>query len=58
MSIADYIYKNIPKDYPNMYLDGYTPEQIRSAVVRDMLEQHQTVDDGFEVHIKSEVKKK
>ncbi len=56
MTISDYIYKNVPKYYPNMYLDGYTPEQIRSAIIRDMLAETQT--EPVEVHISSEVKKK
>ena len=59
MTLSDYIYENLPHYYPSMYLDGYTPEQIREAAHRDMIAEYGNHDpDGYEVHITSEVKKK
>ena len=59
MTLSDYIYENLPHYYPSMYLDGYTPEQIREAAHRDMIAEYGNNDpDGYEVHITSEVKKK
>lgn len=58
MKVQDYLYRNLPRYFPTMYLEGYTPEQILLAAHRDMIQEYATEPDGFEVHIKSEVKKK
>ena len=58
MTISEYIYRKTPKYYPNMYLDGYNPAQIRQAVVRDMMAEQEEQDNELDVHITSEVKKK
>ena len=58
MTLNDYIYANLPTYYPTMYLDGYTPEQIREAAHRDMIEEYTSKPEGYEVHITSEVKLK
>lgn len=58
MSIADYVSKHIPDYYPSMYLDGYSPEEILIARRKSMLAALDNTDEGFEVKIVSEVKKK
>ena len=56
MTIGEYIHRNVPKYFPNMYLEGYTPEQIRFAVIRDMMEEHEPIE--YQVKFESEVKVK
>ena len=63
MTLSDYIYKNLPRYYPTMYLDGYTPNQIREAASRDMIaeieaRQQKSEPEDYNIHITSEVKKK
>ena len=59
MTISDYIYQNLPHYYPSMYLEGYTPEQIREAAHRDMIAEYAAGEaEGYDVHITSEVKVK
>ena len=36
MTLSDYYNRNIPEYYHTMYLDGYTPEQIRYALKKKM----------------------
>lgn len=50
--------KHIPDYYPSMYLDGYSPEEILIARRKSMLAALDNTDEGFEVKIVSEVKKK
>ena len=52
------IFKNVPEYYHWMYLDGYTPEQIRYALKKTVLKNSEK-DDDEEVNIRivSTVKK-
>ena len=58
MTLQNYFYNNLPKYYPSMYLDGYTPEQILATAHKDMIEEYTAEPEGYEVHITSEVKLK
>ena len=49
--IEKVIFKNVPEYYHWMYLDGYTPEQIRYAFKKTVLKNLQK-DDGEEVDIR------
>ena len=40
MSIFDYKYRNVPEYYNTMYLDGFTPAEIRYAL-RKQIEREQ-----------------
>ena len=40
MTLAQYYDKQIPDYYDGMYLDGYTPAQIRHAAVRKILKRY------------------
>lgn len=51
MTLSDY-YNQVPEYYPTMYLDGYTPQQILTAMRRQMAES-QSVN---EIKVTSEVK--
>ena len=58
MTLYDYIGRQIPNYYPTMYLDGYTPEQILSAVRGQMKAQMmEAAPTDYNIHITSEVKK-
>ena len=58
MTLYDYIGRQIPNYYPTMYLDGYTPEQILSAVRGQMKAQAAEAEPtDYNIHITSEVKK-
>lgn len=37
MSLQDQIINRLPEYYDTMYLDGYTPEEIRTALKASML---------------------
>ena len=59
MTLYEQINRNIPEYYPTMYMDGYTPEEIRIALKRKMLEDRaarEEVDESQSVKIVSEVK--
>lgn len=58
MSIVDEYNKNIPDYYPAMYLDGFTPEQIRYALQRKMISQNEDSQDVGQIRIVSEVRVK
>ena len=45
------IFKNVPEYYHWMYLDGYTPEQIRYAF-KNMVLKNSEKDDDEEVNIR------
>ena len=58
MTINDYSGRQIPPYYSTMYLDGFTPEQILSALHKQMIAE--AAEDGpadYNIHITSEVKK-
>ena len=40
MSIADYYNRNIPEYYDTMYQDGFTPNQIMTALRKKMLREY------------------
>ena len=40
MTLFDYYDRKIPDYYDTMYLDGYTPEQIRYAAHRKMVREY------------------
>lgn len=40
MLLADYYNRNIPEYYDTMYQDGYTPNQIMTALRKKMLREH------------------
>lgn len=56
MTLYAYFNRNIPEYYPTMYLDGFTPEQIRYAVRQKMLRQYEESQMVDEIKITSEVK--
>ena len=61
MSIADYYNRNIPEYYDNMYLDGYSPEQIMTAFRKKLnreREERREANELPEFKIISEVKVK
>ena len=41
MAINEHYDRMIPEYYPTMHMDGYTTEQIRHALHRKMLQDHQ-----------------
>lgn len=57
--LIDHYYRQLPDYYPSMSQDGYTPEEILTALRRSMnAEAEAQADDIPEVHITSEVKTK
>ena len=40
MSLADYYNRNIPEYYDTMYQDGFTPNQIMTALRKKMLREY------------------
>ncbi len=59
MTLYEQQNRNIPEYYPTMYLDGYTPEEIRFALRRKMLENIESQEEDNEpqtVKVVSEVK--
>ena len=63
MSIFDYKYRNVPEYYNTMYLDGFTPAEIRYAL-RKQIEKEQEeqnllkqVEMAKEQAINSEIEK-
>ncbi len=40
MLLADYYNRNIPEYYDTMYQDGYTPNQIMTALRKKMLREY------------------
>ncbi len=52
-------YEKFPEYYPEMYLDGYTPEEILNALHKKMIEQHtEDDDDSTEIIITTKEKTK
>ncbi len=59
MTINDYSGRQIPPYYSTMYLDGFTPEQILSALHKQMIaEATEDAPTDYNIHITSEVKKR
>ena len=64
MNIQEQYFKGVPDYYPSMYLDGYTPQQIMSAVRNKMIQEYKkrkmakTEPEITEFKITSEVKVK
>ena len=59
MTLYEQINRNIPEYQPTMYMDGYTPEEIRFALRRKMLENIESQEEDKEpqtVKVISEVK--
>ena len=56
MTLFENIDRKIPEYYPTMYMDGYTPEEIRYALHRKMLKDSEKEDNLQDVKIVSEVK--
>ena len=59
MTLFENIDRKIPDYYPTMYMDGYTPEEIRFALRRKMLENIESQEEDKEpqtVKVISEVK--
>ena len=59
MTLYEQMNRNIPEYYPTMYMDGYTPEEIRFALRRKMLENIESQEEDKEpqtVKVISEVK--
>lgn len=56
MTLFENIDRKIPDYYPTMYMDGYTPEEIRHALYRKMLKNVEKEDNLQDVKIVSEVK--
>lgn len=40
-------YEKLPKYYPEMYLDGYTPEEILNSLHKTMIEGYRNSDEGI-----------
>ena len=40
MTLFEQFQRTIPDPYPSMYLDGYTPYEIRQATSRKMYKDH------------------
>lgn len=65
MSLTDQLFKHVPEYYPTMYKDGFTPTEIMYALrkkiykdIENREKQGSDPDDGLEIKITSEVKKK
>lgn len=56
MTLFENIDRKIPDYYPTMYMDGYSPEEIRHALHRKMLKNVEKEDNLQDVKIVSEVK--
>jgi hypothetical protein len=56
MTQIDYYDRQIPDYYKEMYLDGYTPEQIAYALRRKMIQDHEERQMVNEIKITSEVR--
>lgn len=58
MTLFDYYDRQIPDYYKEMYLDGYTPDQIAYALHRKMIQDHEERQTVNEIKITSEVRLK
>lgn len=65
MSLTDQLFKHVPEYYSTMYKDGFTQTEIwyafRKKIYKDIEDREKTEsdpDDGLEIKITSEVKKK
>lgn len=56
MTLFDYYDRQIPDYYKEMYLDGYTPDQIAYALRRKMIQGHEERQMVNEIKITSEVR--
>lgn len=53
-TLIDNYHKNVPKYYPYMYKDGFTPEQIFYAHHKQMIEQFLNSQEEKETNVKIE----
>ena len=53
MTLFDYYDRQIPDYYKEMYLDGYTPDQIAYALRRKMIQDHEERQMVNEIKITS-----
>ena len=58
MTLSDYLTRKIPDYYPQMYLDGFTLQEIWAAAHRSMINSIREREQIDTVSIKSEVKVK
>jgi hypothetical protein len=58
MTLQDYVYRNVPEYYPDMWRDGFTPEEVMTAFRKQMLEGVEDRQMVNEIKISSEVKLK
>lgn len=59
MTVLENQFRNVPEYYPEMYLDGFTPEQIMYAAKRDMYAEYEARNSmpTFKLVSQVEVKK-
>ena len=56
MTLQDYVYRNVPEYYPDMWRDGYMPYEVMTAFRKQMLEGIEDRQMVNEIKISSEVK--
>ena len=56
MGLFNEIYGKVPEYYPTMYMDGFTPEQIRYALKKKILREYEDAHTINEIKITSRVK--
>jgi hypothetical protein len=58
MTLQDYVYRNVPEYYPDMWRDGFTPYEVMAAFKKQMYQAYDERTMVDEVKISSEVKLK
>ena len=58
MTLQDYVYRNVPEYYPDMWWDGFTPYEVMAAFKKQMYQAYDERTMVDEVKISSEVKLK
>ena len=58
MTLQDYVYRNVPEYYPDMWQDGFTPYEVMAAFKKQMYQAYDERTMVDEVKISSEVKLK
>ena len=56
MGLFNEIYGKVPEYYPTMYMDGFTPEQIRYALKKKIMREYEDTHAINEIRITSRVK--
>ena len=58
MTLLDYTQRKVPDYYPDMWRDGFTPEEVMTAFRKQMLEGIEDKQMVNEIKISSEVRLK